>query len=61
MTDTPPHIRQLQLDLWLSKPPGERLKIALEDNDALFTMLNELKKNYKNDKEGKVLNDPGAD
>ncbi len=36
MTDTPEHIKQLQLKIWLSKTPAERLKQFLEDNDALF-------------------------
>jgi len=36
MTDTPQHIKDLQLKIWLSKSPAERLKRFLEDNDALF-------------------------
>ncbi|HEY6977679.1 MAG TPA: hypothetical protein VH396_15380 [Chitinophagaceae bacterium] len=36
MTDTPRHIKELQLKIWLSKLPAERLKQFLEDNDALF-------------------------
>ncbi len=36
MTDTPEHIKQLQLKIWLSKTPAERLKQFLEDNEALF-------------------------
>ncbi len=36
MTDTPEHIKQLQLKIWLSKSPAERLKQFLEDNEALF-------------------------
>lgn len=35
MTDTPDHIKQLQLKIWLSKPPMERLKQMMEDNAAL--------------------------
>lgn len=35
MTDTPYHIKQLQLKIWLSKAPMERLKQMMEDNTAL--------------------------
>lgn len=35
MTDTPDHIKQLQLKIWLSKSPMERLKQMMEDNTAL--------------------------
>lgn len=40
MNDTPPEIKKLQLEIWLSKPPMERLRIALEDNDAFFGLVN---------------------
>lgn len=36
MNDTPKEIKDLQLKIWLSKPPAERLKQFMEDNDALF-------------------------
>jgi hypothetical protein len=36
MHDTPQHIKDLQLKIWLSKPPGERLKRFLLDNESLF-------------------------
>jgi hypothetical protein len=36
MTDTPQHIKELQLKIWLSKSPMERLKQTLEDNVALL-------------------------
>lgn len=36
MTDTPEHIKKLQLDIWLSKSPMERLLQFLKDNEALF-------------------------
>ena len=36
MTDTPQHIKDLQLKIWLSKSPMERLKRMMEDNAALF-------------------------
>ena len=36
MTDTPQHIKDLQLKIWLSKSPAERLKQFLIDNEALY-------------------------
>ena len=36
MTDTPRHIKELQLKLWLSKSPMERLKLTLESNGELL-------------------------
>lgn len=36
MTDTPQHIKEKQLAIWLSKTPAERLKQTLADNEALF-------------------------
>lgn len=36
MTDTPEHIKQLQLKVWLSKSPMERLLQFLQDNETLF-------------------------
>lgn len=50
MSDTPEHIKQLQLQIWLSKPPGERLHQFLVDNDALYgfwkIMKEQMVKNY---------------
>jgi hypothetical protein len=43
MEDTPEHIKQIQLKIWLSKSPGERLKQFLIDNEALFTALKKAK------------------
>jgi hypothetical protein len=36
MTDTPQHIKDLQLKIWLSKTPAERLRQLMEDNEALL-------------------------
>ena len=36
MTDTPQHIKDLQLQIWLAKPPMERLRQFLVDNEALY-------------------------
>jgi hypothetical protein len=39
MTDTPQHIQDLQLQLWLAKTPGERLLQALKNNEQLFLLF----------------------
>jgi len=36
MTDTPQHIKELQLKIWLSKSPMERLRQTLEGNGQLI-------------------------
>ena len=36
MNDTPQHVKELQLKIWLSKSPAERLKQFMEDNTSLF-------------------------
>lgn len=38
MQDTPEHIKQLQLDIWLSKTISQRLEQFILDNDALFKL-----------------------
>ncbi len=44
MEDTPQHIKDLQLKIWLSKPFDERLKQFCDDNEALYKFWDELKK-----------------
>ena len=56
MTDTPQHIKDLQLKIWLSKPPMERLRQMMEDNAALFkfwSMGKQAAGNTQNDKQAK--------
>ncbi len=43
MTDTPQHIKDIQLNLWLSKSPGERLYQFLIDNDVMLNGLRKVK------------------
>lgn len=43
MTDTPQYIYDLQLKIWLSKTPGERLLQFLKDNDDMRKALKEAK------------------
>ena len=44
MQDTPEHIKQLKLKIWLSKTHLEKLQQFITDNDALFKFWNEAKK-----------------
>lgn len=44
MTDTPQHIKNLQLQLWLQKTPGERLYQTIMDVDAMRKALSDAKK-----------------
>ena len=43
MTDTPRHIIELQLRLWMSKTPEERLYQFLSDNHEMYQALREFK------------------
>lgn len=43
MTDTPQHIKDLQLQIWLSKSPEERLRQFLIDNEVLYTFWKQAK------------------
>ncbi len=47
MTDTPQHVQEIQLALWLAKSPGERLMQFLTDNDALYKGILDAKKNIQ--------------
>ncbi len=41
MIDTPKHIKEAQLKIWLSKPPGEHLIQFLTDKEVLFRFWKE--------------------
>lgn len=45
MNDTQEYIKELQLKLWLSKPPEERLLQFIRENDAWWQALKEVKEN----------------
>ena len=47
MNDTPQHIKDLQLKIWLTKPPGERLYRFLVDNDVMYQGILSLKKDFE--------------
>ncbi len=44
MDDTPEYIKELQLKIWLSKSPADRLKQFMEDNASLFRFWNAAQK-----------------
>lgn len=44
MTDTPQHIYDLQVKLWLEKSPGERLYQAIKDIEEMRISLRDVKK-----------------
>ena len=44
MTDTPEHIKKIQLEIWLAKTPEERLTQFLKDNDEMFKAIIQAKK-----------------
>ena len=50
MTDTLEHINALQLKIWLSKTPEQRLHQMLVDNEALFHFWNNVKPVEKSEK-----------
>ncbi len=47
MEDTPQHIKDLQLKIWLSKPPKERLRQFLIDNEKFYCLIDHAKKSMK--------------
>lgn len=49
MTDTPQHIKELQLQIWLTKSPAERLLQYLKDNDTLYKGILQAKRNAVKD------------
>ena len=45
MLDTPDHVKKIQLEIWLAKPPEERIRLTLQMNDELYSLWNKVKKN----------------
>jgi hypothetical protein len=56
MNDTPQHIKKLQLKIWLSKSPAERLKQFMEDNASLFQFWHMAQKSTNKDISAKAEN-----
>lgn len=51
MDDTPDHIKKIQLEIWLAKPPEERIRLTLQMNDDLFGLWNEVRRNMADQKQ----------
>lgn len=51
MTDTPENIKALQLKIWLSKTPEQRLYQQLKDNEELYHFWANVKPVKKKDNE----------
>jgi hypothetical protein len=49
MTDTPDNIKEIQLQLWLSKSPMERLRQMMVDNESLFSFWRQMGKRDVNE------------
>lgn len=54
MTDTPEHLKALQLKIWLSKPPMERLRQMMADNEALIKFWRNAHKTKDNNENGET-------
>ena len=54
MNDTPQYIKELQLKIWLSKSPGDRLRQFMEDNASLFLFWNMAQKSNNKMSDPKV-------
>ena len=50
MTDTPKHIHDLQLKIWLAKSPQERFLQFITDNDMMFKAIIEAKQKLQSSK-----------
>ena len=44
MEDTPKHVKNIQREIWLSKPVEERLRLTLQMNDELYDFWAEMKR-----------------
>ena len=51
MNDTPAHIKELQLQLWLAKTPEERLLQFITENEAWWNAIREAKEKMKQERE----------
>ena len=47
MTDTPEYIKDLQLKIWLAKPPEERLLQFILENEPWWNALQQTKENLR--------------
>ena len=57
MTDTPKHVQEIQLKIWLDITPGERLFQFLTDNDVMYKAILKAKEEIKNNLPASTEND----
>jgi hypothetical protein len=43
MTDTPDHIKALQLQIWMNKTPSQRIEQFLKENEIWFLEMKAIK------------------
>lgn len=55
MNDTPKHIKELQLKIWMSKTPGERLLQFLKDNKVMFRIWKQAKNEREKNQENSIF------
>ena len=55
MNDTPKHIKELQLKIWMSKTPGERLLQFLKDNKVMFRIWKQAKNEREKNQDNSVF------
>lgn len=55
MNDTPKHIKELQLKIWMSKTPGERLLQFLKDNEVMFRIWKQAKNEREKNQDNSVF------
>jgi hypothetical protein len=48
MNDTPQNIKDLQLKIWLSKPPMQRLRQMMENNAMLYQFWSKARRSDNN-------------
>ena len=53
MTDTPKHIKEFQLKLWLAKTPEQRLFQFITENDAWWKAIKVAKADRESEKKMK--------
>ncbi|HZH96404.1 MAG TPA: hypothetical protein VEY06_10985 [Flavisolibacter sp.] len=60
MTDTPDHVKKIQLEIWLAKSPAERLRQFLIDNETLVGFWKDAHKAWvKENKSAQETDQPG--
>ena len=61
MTDTPQHIQDLHLQIWLSKSLSERLYLALKFNEEIYLFSKEMREKLQRTNAGEKSEEHQAD